>query len=230
LAFSLASVRRNKSLQEQAYHALRTSILSGELAPGQRIVETQLAEQIQVSRTPIREAIRQLQRDTLVKADERGNLRVTTISADDVVQLYDCRMALERLSVEGACQHATRPQLQAMARLVSQAEEAVNQQHSVSMLELDYRFHHHIAECSGNSWLVGLLDQVFDKMTLLRVQTTRLDPQVLEIRCEHRCIYEAIARGSSSEPKESAAAVAAIEAHLIASKARVVEAVERIAQ
>jgi DNA-binding GntR family transcriptional regulator len=210
LAFSLASVRRNKSLQEQAYHALRTSI--------------------KVSRTPIREAIRQLQRDTLVTADDRGNLRVTTISADDVVQLYDCRMALERLSVEGACQHATRHQLQAMAELVSKAEEAVSQQHSFSMLELDYQFHHHIAECSGNPWLVGLLDQVFDKMTLLRTQTTRLDPQVLEIRCEHRFIYEAIARGTRSAPKESEAAVAAIETHLIASKARVVEAVKRIAQ
>jgi DNA-binding GntR family transcriptional regulator len=224
LAFSLASVQRHKSLQEQAYQALRTRILSGELAPGQRLVETQLAEILQVSRTPIREAIRQLQRDTLITADDRGNLRVTQISAEDVVQLYDCRMALERLSVEGACQHATPQQLRAMEVLVDKAERMVDRQHSPFMLELDYQFHHHIAECSGNPWLVALVDQVFDKMTLLRLQTTRLDPQVLEIRCEHRAIYEAIAERGIE------VAIEAIESHLIASKARVVEAVKRIEQ
>jgi DNA-binding GntR family transcriptional regulator len=223
LTLSLSSVQRSKSLQELAYRAIRSGILTGELAPGERLVETQLAEQLQVSRTPIREAIRQLQRDTLVIADRSGNLRVTTISVDDAVQLYDCRLALERLSVQGACQQATRPQILEMAALVEQAETVVNQQPSIAtMLELDHRFHHHIAECSGNLWLVGLVDQVFDKMTLLRVQTTRQNPNVLEIRCEHRAIYEAIARRDVEE------VMGAIETHLIASKARVVNAVQKL--
>jgi DNA-binding GntR family transcriptional regulator len=223
LTLSLSSVQRSKSLQELAYRAIRNSILSGELAPSDRLVETQLAEKLQVSRTPIREAIRQLQRDTLVTTDRGGNIRVTAITVEDAVHLYDCRLALERLSVEGACQHATRTQILTMKALVEQSEQSATQKPSVPvMLEMDQRFHHHIAECSGNPWLVGLVDQVFDKMTLLRVQTTRQNPSVLEIRCEHRAIYEAIAR------RDIEGVMEAIECHLTASKARVVGAVEKL--
>jgi DNA-binding GntR family transcriptional regulator len=225
LTLSLASVQRSKSLQEQAYLALRTSILTGELLPGDRLVETQLAEKLQVSRTPVREALRQLQRDGLVVVDVNGNLRVATISAIDVMHLYDCRIALERLSIQGACQYATPTQLQALENLVIQAEQLVDDpQNSPKMLTLDFQFHHQVAKCADNPWLVVLLDQVFDKMTLMRVQTTRHNPRVLEIRGEHRRICEAIAR------KDSASATQAIESHLMASKARVLQEVESLSQ
>jgi DNA-binding GntR family transcriptional regulator len=231
LSISLNSIQRSKSLYEQTYDALRTSILTGDLEPGARLVETQLAEQLQVSRTPIREAIRQLQRDNLVTADANGSLRVTTISIADVAQLYDCRIALEQLSVEAACQNATALQLRRLEDLVSQAEHLQTQPWAQSarsprsssyLLDLDYQFHHTIAESSQNRWLVTLLEQVFDQMTLLRVQTTRHNPRVLEIRLEHRQIFTAIAQ------RDVVASVDAIRSHLIASKARVIQEVKNL--
>jgi DNA-binding GntR family transcriptional regulator len=212
LTLSLPTIQRNKSLYEQTYQALRTSILSGELIPGERLVETQLAEQLQVSRTPIREAIRQLQRDSLVTSDSNGGLRVTTISITDVAQLYDCRIALEQLSVQSACQNATAEQLQTLEDLVIQAEQLVShppsQTHSDQMLSLDYQFHHLIAESSHNRWLITLLEQVFDKMALLRTQTTKHNPTVLEIRDEHRQIFKSIAQ------RDIDSSVEAIRMHL----------------
>lgn len=230
---SLPSIQRSRSLYEQTYEALRASILSGELAPGARLIETQLAEQLRVSRTPIREAMRQLQRETLVTADASGGLRVATVSATDASQLYDCRIALEQLSVRGACQNATPAQLQALAAIVSQAETLVNnaQPRSPEMLDLDYRFHLAIATSSGNQWLVFLLEQVFSQMTLLRVQTTRHNPRVLEIRSEHRHIYEAIAQAhASGSENDRETAVTAIARHLHASRQRVVQEVEQMQQ
>lgn len=226
MALSLSSIQRSRSLSEQIYQTLRTSILSGDLAPGDRLIETQLAAQLQVSRTPIREAIRQLQRETLVTADTSGGLRVATISAIDAVQLYDCRIALEQLSVQAACRNATAAQLQDLEALVVQAEQLMTptQPYSPQMLDLDYRFHRSIAQSSGNQWLVFLLEQVFSQMTLLRVQTTRHNPQVLEIRNEHRQIYEAIGQ------RDSAAAVQAIQSHLYASRQRVIQEVEQLQQ
>jgi DNA-binding GntR family transcriptional regulator len=219
-------VQRSKSLYEQTYQALRTSILSGELLPGERLVETQLAEQLQVSRTPIREAMRQLQRDTLVTTDRGGGLRVTIISVVDAIQLYDCRIALEKLSVQEACQNSTVEQLDILESLVTQAEQLVSQPASdvdnLRMLEIDYRFHQFIAESSGNRWLVTFLDQVFDKMSMLRVQTTRYNPRVLEIRSEHRQIFESIAQ------RDVIRAIQSIQDHLVASKARVVQEVENL--
>lgn len=221
-------IQRGKSLYEQTYQALRANILSGDLAPGDRVVETQLAQQLHVSRTPIREAVRQLQQEGLVVVDGSGGLRVTAISVADAVYLYDCRMALEQLSVVSACQQVNSDQLQTLEQYVIQAEaltaEPSPQLSSSQLLELDYQFHRSIAEISGNKWLVTLLDQVFDKMTLLRIQTTRHNPEVLEVRIEHRQIYEAIAQRNPDQ------AVQAIQQHLAASKARVVQEVQQIQQ
>ncbi len=226
MILSSPPLRRSKSLYDQTYQALRTSILSGELAPGDRLVETQIAEQLQVSRTPIREAMRQLQQEELLTADSNGGLRVSTISTTDAVQLYDCRMALEQMAVVGACEKANALQLKKLKQYVVAASSLVKSKSSdlksFQMLDLDYQFHHLIAESSGNKWLVSLLDQVFDKMALLRTQTTRHNPDVLEIRNEHHQIYEAIAQ------RNVAAATQAVQNHLSASKARVVQEVQNL--
>lgn len=213
---------RRASLHEQTYQTLRTSILSGELAPDERLVETQLAQQLAVSRTPIREALRQLQREGLVTMDTSGGLRVISISVADAVHLYDCRIALEQAAVSEACLNASDRTLEELQQSIAQAERAVQRAASTlntfEMLNLDYQFHRQIAESTGNPWLTDLLDQVFDKMMLLRVQTTRHNPKVLEICSEHRQICAAIA---SRDPDT---AIAAIQAHLGASKIRVVKA------
>lgn len=218
------TINRSKSLYEQVYYAVRSAILTGALSPGDRLVETQLAEWLQVSRTPLREALRQLQQDGLVTADVSGGLRVTTITAADAEELYDCRLALEALAVAGACTYATPEQLEAIAACVAQAEGATANSHgslsAESLLDVDYQFHHLIAEGSGNRRLVSLLDSLFDAMALLRIQTLQQNPNVLDIRLEHRQIYEAILT------RDPEVAVAAITQHLRASKIRVVKEIE----
>jgi len=217
---------RRESLHEQTYQALRTSILSGELTPGNRLVETQLAQQLGVSRTPIREALRQLQREGLVVVDTSGGLRVISVSVQDAVHLYDCRIALEQAAVREACLNASDRTLDELQQSVALAERAVQRETSTlntfEMLNLDYQFHRKIAESTDNPWLIGLLDQVFDKMMLLRVQTTRHNPKVLEICHEHRKICAAIA---SRDPET---AIESIHAHLNASKKRVVHALKTL--
>jgi DNA-binding GntR family transcriptional regulator len=228
LSLSPRPLQRSKSLQEQAYQALKSAILSGELEPGQRLVETQAAEQLQVSRTPIREAIRLLQHENLVVTDTNGVLRIATFSIEDAAHLYDCRIALEQISVSEACQNATKSQLKELEAMVGQAEKLVKGKPSpltsFQLLDLDYRFHRSIAKSSGNPWLVSLLDRVFDNMQLLRVQTTKNNPNVLEIRTEHRLIYEPIKKRDIEE------ATKAIKEHLIASKKRVIQEIQQIQQ
>ena len=118
-----APIQRSKSLHEQVYQAVRVSILSGQLRPGERLVETQLAQQLQVSRTPLREALRKLQQEGLLTAEGGGGLRVATLSVQDAVELYDCRLALEGFAIAAACQQATTDQLTAMETWVTAAEQ-----------------------------------------------------------------------------------------------------------
>ena len=225
LSPSSRSLPRQQNLQQLAYHAIRTAILSGEMESGERLIETQLAQRFQVSRTPIREAIALLEHENLAQVDENGVLRVTKISAKDVAQLYDCRLALEKLSVQGAALNATPEQLEELNSLVVKAEEVFQlngDRPHLELLDLDYQFHRLLAQSSGNPWLVSLLEQVFDKMLLLRIQTMKRNPQVLEVRVEHRRIYDAIAKHDPNE------AINAIAEHLTAAKIRVVNEVYQI--
>ncbi|MEL6582140.1 MAG: GntR family transcriptional regulator [Cyanobacteria bacterium J06621_12] len=220
----MISIQRSQSLRQQVYQALKQIILKGDLASGERVVETKLAKQLQVSRTPIREAIGQLNREQLIVSKPNGGFKVATLSVQDAAQLYDCRIALERLSVEGACKEITSKQLKQLEKCVLLAEKLTksSEPDPLKLLEIDYQFHHSLAESSGNQWLLALLEQVFDKMALLRVQTTRHNPQVLEIRLEHREVYEAIAK------KDVDLAQSMVEEHLVKSKARVVSEMEII--
>lgn len=221
----MAPLARKQSLQVQAYNALRTAILTGELSAGTRLVETQLAKQLQVSRTPIREALRQLQQENLVTSDITGILRVATLSMQDAVQLYTCRIALEQLSVAGACEYITDEELAALHQLVLTAEQTDRETSTNSqLLDLDYQFHRAIARSSKNLWLVSLLDQVFDQMALLRIQTLQRNPKVLEIRQEHREIYQAIAARSTEQATQT------LMSHLNASRDRVLREIEALRQ
>jgi DNA-binding GntR family transcriptional regulator len=89
---------------------------------------------------------------------------------------------------------------------------------------VDYQFHRLVAQSSGNYWLTSLLEQVFDKMQLLRIQTMRHNPKVLEIRVEHRQVYEALVQ------RDAEAAQDAIKRHLVASKARVIQEIQQLAE
>ncbi len=214
-----APIQRSKSLHEQVYQAVRASILAGELRPGDRLVETQLAQRLTVSRTPLREALRKLQQEGLLTAEGGGGLRVATLSTADAIELYDCRIALEGFAIAATCERATTTQLAEMETWVLAAEEDRTGD-PLKLLDLDYRFHHAIAEGSGNRRLVLLLDQLFDAMALLRMQTLKHNPKVLDIRLEHRTIWEAIVQ------RDGAIATQAIQAHLRASKIRVVKEIQ----
>ena len=208
--------------------ALRKAILSGELPPGQRLVEAQLAKKLQVSRTPIREAMQRLQQEALIISDSANVLRIATFSAEDASQLYECRIALEQVSVTAACHNAKPAQIQKLHRIVQQAEKLMDVESkslpllNFQLLDLDYRFHQLLVEMSGNLWLRSMLEQLFDKMMLLRIQTIQHNQAVLEIRVEHRSIYEAVAQ------RNSEAAAAALVAHLIAARIRVVQELQTL--
>jgi DNA-binding GntR family transcriptional regulator len=228
LSFTLRSLKRHQPLQEQVYQTLRIAILSGELAAGARLVETRLANKLQVSRTPIREALRLLQHENLVEVSETGNLQIALLSQEDAAQLYDCRIALEQQAVLESCQHATPEQLAEVESMLLKAEKLYTteptQLTNFQMLDVDYQFHRLIAQSSGNYWLTSLLDQVFDKMQLLRIQTMRHNPKVLEIRVEHRQVYEALTKRDAEAARE------AIKSHLVASKARVIQEIQQLAE
>jgi len=226
-------------LFSKTYLALRQEILSGKLVSGESLIEQTLANRFKVSRTPIREAIRQLQQEGLVESDRGGGLQVTVITIADAIHLYDCRLGLEQVAAMGACENATPAQLEDLQDCLAQADlsdpvvekdkskrksaRSVSREDSDELenrLHIDQSFHRLLAESSGNPQLADLLEQIFSKMALLRLTTTYQSPNVLEIWAEHERIVEAILQ------RDSQAAALAVRNHLVASKARVVLALQ----
>ncbi|MEO0350457.1 MAG: FCD domain-containing protein [Cyanobacteria bacterium P01_A01_bin.15] len=222
--FLLLSSSSSPPLYERVYLTLRASILTGEIRLGERLVESQLAQQLDVSRTPVREAIRRLQQEQLITADSPDGLTIVEISLDSAIQLYDCRIALEQLAVESACHRATPAQIQALKQnLVASGTltEQPDDSQTLKRLELNYDFHHLVAQSSQNPWLISLLDQLSNQVKLLRLQILQAPMDVDAIQQEHWQIVDAIALGDAETAKQH------IRQHLELSQTRIVNVFKR---
>jgi len=110
-----------------AYKTLRRSIVEGRLRPGDRLVEQRLAEELELSRTPIREALRMLQSEGLVDVEPNRGARVRTLSLDDINDLYELRARLEAMAAELAAERASESQREALRAAEERFAEAVDQ-------------------------------------------------------------------------------------------------------
>jgi DNA-binding GntR family transcriptional regulator len=194
---------------------LQSAILEGRLAPGDRIVEAELARQMGVSRAPVREAARRLESIGLLVSRPRHGFAVRTISVKQVVDLYDVRIHLEVMAAELACRNATDTQL---AGLVDKVDDMVRQADHLAQAErvaLDLAFHSTICELSGNAYLHRVFDNIQTEVRLFVAlsENTYSDPHALAET--HRPIAQAIAR------RDAQAAQQALRFHLEDAKAHV---------
>ncbi|MBR3379668.1 MAG: GntR family transcriptional regulator, partial [Bacillus sp. (in: Bacteria)] len=135
----------------QFYEQLKQMIFDGQFQPGERINETQLAKQFGVSRSPVREAMRLLEKDELLIADHRSGYSVYTLTERDVEELYQVRMALETLAVKLACKEATDREIDDIEQVLTKADEAIKQQlPSQDIVQLHEAFHQTIIQASHN--------------------------------------------------------------------------------
>lgn len=196
-------------LYQRARDVLRQAILQGQLAPGERLTETQLAEQLGISRTPLREALRQLQSEGLVRRDHNGNLFVATVDAGEIESLYQCRIALERVSASLAARRAEEDGLSRMRQAIDEAGKAASEGDVVGLLHHNIRFHREIAQTANNRWVLRLLEQVWVQMPLFRASVLSVPQEQREILAEHVQILERIAA------RDPDGAAEAMEEHLL---------------
>lgn len=207
---------RNATLAEQAYEELKSRIVSGELAAGQRLLAEELAMQLSISQTPIKEAIAQLERDGLVEASSRRPSTVRRFSATDIVEIYEARILIETHVIRAAMR-ARRVDAAFLAML--EALFAAQLVHAglcspadfIEAIRLDRAFHEAIVSCGGNAVLVG-----WHRVLLRQMQTIRsysLDRyDVTRSRSEHAAILAALQSG------KVASSVQAMRDHLTASR------------
>lgn len=195
-------LERSRTLYEQAYLALRAAILEGRIGPGERMVETRLAEMLATSRTPVRESIRRLEQDGLVNFSPHDGAYVRKPDQKDLENLYQCRSALERLAAVLAAEHCTPRDVELMSSALADVERALLSRNSMGFLEGTSRFHRQIDRAAGNERLDELIERSRAPLLLYRALLIRqgtLTPSVLEgIHTEHLGLLAAIKSGDAA--------------------------------
>ncbi|MCS7235518.1 MAG: GntR family transcriptional regulator [Armatimonadota bacterium] len=148
-------------LDEQAYRSLRRAILRGELAPGQRLVQEDLAARLGTSRLPVRDALRRLERDGLVEADGRGTYHVVRWGAEDLAQLYEVRLLLEPAAASRAAARLSAQDLSELRELHTLLERAACAGDADALVEGNYQFHFRVYQASGNPRLVRAIEALW---------------------------------------------------------------------
>lgn len=159
---------RNVTFTEIAYDQIRESILSGRMAPGEHINENQLADMLEISRAPVREACRQLQKEGLVEITKNKGTFVKNISPHEAVEIYEIRAALESLAVEKAAENADESDLSLLERCVSELKAAAESQNEKAHYAAAVHFHQIIGNISGNRHLAEMLENLHGKIALFR--------------------------------------------------------------
>nr|WP_296763638.1 GntR family transcriptional regulator [Rhodococcus sp. (in: high G+C Gram-positive bacteria)] len=193
-------VEERKSLREIAYDTIRARIVDLSLAPGSRLVERDLATELEVSRIPLREAMQQLQQDGLVVLVPRQGAIVSPFTVDDVRDLFDVRESLEVLAARLAAERADAASLTALSAQLDAARAATAADDKPAIAAANAKFHSMIVEMSANPLLESLLRPLEARVQWLFHLTKDRDPgqQCLE----HEHLYAAIA---NRDPERAAA-------------------------
>ncbi|HEX3023079.1 MAG TPA: GntR family transcriptional regulator, partial [Lachnospiraceae bacterium] len=157
-------------LRDVVFNTLRQAILKGELEPGERLMEIQLAERLGVSRTPIREAIRKLELEGLVNMVPRKGAEVARITEKDLNDVLEVRCALEELAVELACKKITKDQIEELKSTLVQFKRATKGNDLTEIAESDVQFHEIIFEATKNTRLIQMINNLREQMYRYRVE------------------------------------------------------------
>ncbi|WP_010274290.1 GntR family transcriptional regulator [Paenibacillus senegalensis] len=143
------------SAKERALHQIQRWIIEGILAPGEKLVDAELAESLAVSRTPIREALQLLEVQGLVVTSPGKDTRVTNIEKEDIFKLYPTLAALHALAAECAARLALPGQIEVLKELNSRFAAAIENGQPYQAMELDEQFHHLIVDASDNPYVAS---------------------------------------------------------------------------
>ncbi len=159
------------SLETQVFDVLRQQILDGRLAGGLRLVQSEIAARLGVSRIPVRDAFRKLEGLGLVESDDRGNCFVRTQSLSDLREVYEIRRRLETLAAARAVARASERDIRRLEGLLEGMERAAAADDMASYVELNGQFHLQMYEASGSKRLVSLISGLWSGLPPLTPMT-----------------------------------------------------------
>ncbi|MFN8160822.1 MAG: GntR family transcriptional regulator [Solirubrobacterales bacterium] len=200
----LPAVRADRSLTGMARDSIRQAIIDGRLAPGSLHSVKALADQLEVSRTPVREALIDLAGQDMVRFERNRGVRILQTSIHGLEEVMTLRLLLEAPATHRATRQMDRATLAALKRELGAMRRAAGDDDEIVLMEHDRRFHGLILEASGNRRLAEYVDTLRDLILMRGVSTVRRSRSLTEIVAEHRAVLAEIEAG---RPERAAAAM-----------------------
>ncbi len=198
-SFGKISESENQPLYKIVYNKLREAILNGQLAPGTKLVEQAISSRMQISKTPVREAIRELAQEGLISFKARHGITVINFTESDIEELVTFRAALEVLGVRLAKNNWTKEDTSALNSILDkivQAEKALNYS---ELPNLDIEFHHYIIKRSNNQRLLKAWKDIASQMNVLFRMIRHFELSEGYISTSHRQLIEALSTMGQTE-------------------------------
>lgn len=191
---------------QAAYRDLLSAIKRGDYAPGDRLRETEIAERLSLSRTPIREALRRLEADGIVEHKARIGAVIRALSYPEVVELYEMRLVLERTAAELAAKHAVPAEIDALETVNSEIGQCLSD--SARAAALNQQFHLGLYRAGRNRFLIEATRAMSNALMLLGPTTLADEDRIAVVCRQHQDILDAVRNRDEEQ------AGAAAEAHL----------------
>lgn len=188
-------------LRDVVFKTLRQAILKGELEPGERLMEIQLAERLGVSRTPIREAIRKLELEGLVLMIPRKGAEVAKISEQNMRDVLEVRRSLEELAIDLACQRMSPEELLELQETEKEFAKAIQNGDAMMIAQTDEKYHDIIYGATKNQKLVQMLNNLREQMYRYRLEYIKDEDKRQILLVEHDHILKALSLRHVQEAK-----------------------------
>ncbi len=203
-AIAAIALRRTQSLTAIVHKELERMILSGELKAGERLNEQLLASRLGVSRGPVREAIRTLERAGLVTGIVNYGVFVRQIGVEEAMELYDMRAVLFGFACERLTRVASAKQKAGLSDLVAEMDRAIERADNRAYYELNLRFHDTAMEFAGHRRATQIYESLVKEAHLFRQRALDSVPSMRESNQEHAAILEAVAAGDGERARRLA--------------------------
>lgn len=197
-------IQNHKPLREMVYEELKMQILTGAIIPGTRMMEVELADEMGVSRTPIREAIRKLEKEGLVTIEPRRGAYASMISTEDMVEILEVRQDLEGLAAYFAAERMQPDKIEILNEVSDKYNEAVRNGSMKDMITYDTMFHRTIVDSCHNKILVQMIEQLQELVLRFRYIYYDNFRRAENMPEEHKAIIEAIKSGDKDAARFAA--------------------------
>ncbi len=192
-------------LRKQVYDVLREAILNGKITPGEKITEVNIADQLNVSRTPVREAFRMLELEELIVIIPQQGVFVAGInSKKEINDIFQVRLELEGLAACLAAQNMTSEQIELLDKYSEEIKDCIRDDDLKRCIQIDIAFHQIIKEASNNKWLEKYLDSLFEQVNRFRAKSLGQKNRMEKALYEHKMLGKAISDGDCDLARERA--------------------------